>query len=202
LLNVRIAHHCERWRQRRRGRPGKRGRYRYRCRVSYSLHWTRDAAALRAEARTDGVFPLLCTDPTLPAKSVLQAYKFQPRLEKRFCQFKSIHGAAPLLFKKIHRVEANMFVFFVALMVQALLERHLRQRLAQRSAPPLKLYPEDRDAPHPTTSQLLKTFEGLSTYAIIQDGRPVEEYRDQLSDTHRTVLALMDMTEEQFWAPN
>ena len=200
LLNVRIAQHCERWRQRRRGRPGKIGRYRYRCRVSYSLHWARDAAALRGEARTDGVFPLLCTDPTIPARNVLRAHKFQPRLEKRFCQFKSIHGAAPLLFKKIRRVEANMFMFFVALMVQALLERQLRQRLAQRKAPPLKLYPEDRDAPHPTTSQLLKTFDGLSTYAILQDGQPVEEYHDQLNETHRTVLALMDVTEEQFWA--
>jgi len=199
LLNVRIAHHCERWRQRRRGRPGKQSRYRCRCRVSYSLHWTREAAALRGEARTDGVFPLLCTDAAIPAKHVLQAYKFQPRLEKRFCQFKSIHRAAPLLFKKIQRVEANMFAFFVALMVQALLERHLRQRLAQHKAPPLKLYPEDREAPHPTTSQLLKTFEGLSTYTILQDGQPVEEYHDQLSETHRTVLALMDMTEEQFW---
>ena len=69
-------------------------------------------------------------------------------------------------------------------------------------APPLKLYPEDRDAPHPTTSQLLNTFAGLSTYTIMRDGQPVEEYRDQLSETHRTVLALMDMTEEQFWTSN
>jgi transposase len=202
LLNVRIGQHCDRWRQRRRGRPGKHGRYRWRCRISYTLHWTRDAVALRGEARTDGVFPLLCTEPAIPAQHVLQAYKFQPRLEKRFCQFKSIQGAAPLLFKKIHRVEANMFVFFVALMVQALLERHLRGLLAQRKAPPLKLYPEDREAPHPTTSQLLKTFEGLSTYAILHNGRPVEEYRDPLSETHRAVLALMDLTEEQFWAAN
>jgi len=201
LLNVRIAHHCERWRQRRRGRPGPLRRYRYRCRVTYSLHWERDAIALQGEARTDGIYPLLCTDPTLPARKVLQAYKFQPRLEKRFCQFKSIHGAAPLLFKKIHRVEANMFVFFVALMLQALLERELRQRLAQRRAAPLKLYPEDRDAPHPTTSQLLKTFEGLSTYAIVQEGQPAEEYRDELGETHRAVLDLMDMSEEQFWMP-
>jgi len=174
LLDVHIQHHVERWRTRKRGRPGKRVQYQRHCRVSYSLHWSRNTEALRGEARTDGVFPLLCTDPALHPREVLKAYKFQPRLEKRFCQFKSIHRAAPLLFKKIRRVEANMFVFFLALMIQALLERLLRQRLTQRKAPPLKLYPEDRDAPHPTTSQLFKTFHGLSTYAIMHDDHLIE----------------------------
>jgi transposase len=96
------------------------------------------------------VVPLLCTDPAVLPKAVLQAYKFQARLEKRFSQFKHVHRAAPLLFKKIRRVEANMFLFFIALLIQALLERELRKRLAERDLPPLKLYPEDREAPHPT----------------------------------------------------
>jgi transposase len=146
------------------------------------------------------VFPLLCTDASIAPKGVLQAYKFQPRLEKRFCQFKSIHLAAPLLFKKIERVEANMFVFFIALMIQALLERELRQRLTERGAPPLKLYPEDRDAPHPTTSQLLKTFDKLSTYTITEESRTCEEYHDELNETHRAVLSLLDITEQAFWS--
>jgi transposase len=57
-------------------------------------------------------FPAVVHGP-ISAKEVLQAYKFQPRLEKRFAQFKSIHRASPLLFKKINRVEANMFLFFI-----------------------------------------------------------------------------------------
>jgi transposase len=199
LLGVRLDTHLPRFRQRPRGRPGQKVRYRYDYKFAYSLHWSRDPQALRREARTDGVFPLLSTDPSLPPKRVLQAWKFQPRLEKRFAQFKSVHRAAPLLFKKIERVEANMFVFFIALLLQALLERLLRLQLVQRQAPPLKLYPEDRDAPHPTTSQLLKTFEGLSTYVITTNNQPTEEYRDELSQTHRAVLSLLDMTETQFW---
>lgn len=163
LLAVRLDTHLPRVRGRPRGRPGQKVRYRYSYQLAYSLHWSRDAQALRREVRTHGVFPLLATHPAIQPRRALQAWKFQPRLEKRFAQFKSVHLAAPLLFKKIERVEANMFVFFIALLMQALLERHLRLHLAQRKAPPLKLYPEDRDAPHPTTSQLLKTFEGLST---------------------------------------
>ena len=199
FFDLRIITHREHVRSRYRGRPGTFPRYRIRYRDTYSLHWSRDLMALRRETRTDGVFPLLCTDPAIPPKNVLQAYKYQPRLEKRFEQFKSIHRAAPLLFKKIQRVEANMFVFFMALLVQALLERCIRQQLDQRRSPPLKLYPEDREALHPTTSQILKTFDGLSTYAITENGRQVEEYRDAINDTHREVLALLDISETDYW---
>ncbi len=159
----------------------------------------RNRSALQAEKRVDGVFPLLCTAPDISAKQVLQAWKFQPHIEKRFSQFKSFHRAAPLLFKKIQRVEANMFVFFIALMVQALLERLVRQKLRQRKAPPLKLYPEDRDAPHPTTSQIFKTFDGLSAYTVIEDGHVCEEYRDPLKPTHLALLALINMKEDRYW---
>jgi len=199
FIDLRLQWHTQVIRHRPRGRPGQKVSYRYEHRVSYSLHWTRNTAALIAEARIDGVFPLLCTDPQILPKAVLQAYKFQARLEKRFCQFKSVHRAAPLLFKKIERVEANMFIFFIALLIQALLERELRKKLHDRGAPPLKLYPEDRDAPHPTTSQLFKTFDRLSTYTITQEGRLCEEYHDELNQTHRAVLSLLDITEEEFW---
>ena len=199
LLDLRLQTHKKVTRHRPRGRPGQKWVYRYVHHVYYSLHWSENKQALAAEARTDGVFPLMSTDPALEPKTVLQAYKFQARLEKRFCQFKSIHLAAPLLFKKIRRVEANMFAFFIALLIQALLERELRQKLSERQKPPLKLYPEDRDAPHPTTSQLFKTFDRLSTYAITQEGCQSENYHDELNETHRAVLSLLDIPEQKFW---
>lgn len=120
-------------------------------------------------------------------------------MEKRFEQLKHVHQAAPLLFKKIEHVEANMFLFFVALMIQALLERQVRHTLKRSKAPPLKLYPEDRDAPHPTTSQILKTFGGLSTYTIRENDRIIETYRDELKPVHRAVLDLVGLKEEHFW---
>jgi transposase len=180
-------------------RRGQGRKYQTGWQVSYRLNWSRRTEALRQEKRTDGVFPLLCTDPSLSPKSVLQAYKYQPRLEKRFAQLKSVHRVAPLLFKRVDRVEANLFVFFVALMIQALLERQLRQRIEQRGGGALKLYPEDRDAPHPTTSQLLKTFEGLSTYAIVEGEKRIEQYRDELNATQKAVLKLLDIEEKDFW---
>jgi transposase len=201
FIDLRLQWHRQITRKRPRGRPpGGKIVYIYQQQISYSLHWSRNSAALAAEARTDGVVPLLCTDPAVPPKAVLQAYKFQARLEKRFSQFKDVPRAAPLLFKKIERVEANMFVFFIALLIQALLERELRKELATKGLPPLKLYPEDRDAPHPTTSQLFKTFDRLSTYAITQEGNRCETYHDELSQTHRQVLSLLNIAEPEFWS--
>ncbi len=79
--------------------------------------------AIKGEENVDGVFPVLCTDKDLTAKEALVAYKYQPHLEKRFWLFKHILLAAPLLFKKIERVESMMFMLFLALIFQAVIER-------------------------------------------------------------------------------
>ena len=92
-----------------------------------------------------------------------------------------------------------MFVFFIALLIQALLERELRNKLAERGGPPLKLYPEDRDAPHPTTSQLFKTFDRLSTYRLTQEDGSCQQIHDELNDTQREVLSLLNIPEANFW---
>ena len=162
------------------GRPGKHTRYQTRTRHIYTLTWNRNLNALKREARLDGVFPLLCTDVTLSAKDVLTAYKYQPRLEKRFSQFKSIHNAAPLLFKKVSRVEANLFVFFIALMIQALIEREVRTKMNDEGQSGLLIYPEDREAARPTTNKIIDAFDGVSTYSIIENGEVVDVSRTGL----------------------
>ena len=130
---------------------------------------------------------------------MLKAWKYQPRLEKRFEQLKHVHRAAPLLLKKIERVEATMFIFFVALIVQALLEREVRKALKRQKKRPLKLYPEDREAIHPTPSQILKAFAGISRYELEVAHGHLEEHRDELKPVHHEVLALLGIDEQQYW---
>ena len=92
------------------------------------LHVARDKPALRAEARTDGVFPLV-TNIDAKSKSkraILEIYKYQPYLEKRFSLTKSEYGVAPVFLKKPRRVVALLHVYFVAIMLSALLERQVR----------------------------------------------------------------------------
>ncbi len=182
-----------------RGRPGKQTRYRMQSQMISTLTWYRCQDTLKNEVRVDGVFPLLSTDDSLSPKEVLQAYKYQPRLEKRFCQFKSIHNAAPLFFKNIERVEANLFAFFVALVLQALLEREIRESMKKNNIQGLDIYPEERESKFPTTNSILNAFNGVSRYKIIKDRMVIEEYKDKLSETQLQVLELLGMSEKEYW---
>ena len=181
------------------GRPGKNTKYRTRVNRLFTLSWTQKKQAIKKEAQTDGVFPLLCTDNKLPAKEVLKAYKYQPRLEKRFAQFKSIHHAAPLLFKKIERIEANMFGFFIALAVQALIEREVRNKMKEQKIEKIRVYPEQREANHPTASKIIDRFENICTYKIMQNSKVVETFKDSLNDDQKLILSLLNIEENEYW---
>ncbi len=165
----------------------------------YTLSLTQKKQALKQEAQTDGVFPLLCTDNDLTAKEVLKAYKYQPRLEKRFAQFKSIHNAAPLLFKKIERIEANMFGFFIALAVQALIEREVRNKMKEQKIEKIRVYPEQREASHPTTGKIIDRFDNICTYKIMENSKVVETFKDSLNEDQKLILSLLNIEEDEYW---
>jgi len=181
------------------GRPGKNTQYSTRVNKLFTFSWTQKKQALKQEAQTDGVFPLLCTDKRLTAKQVLKAYKYQPRLEKRFSQFKTVHNAAPLLFKKIERIEANMFGFFIALVVQALIEREVRNKMKKHKIEKIRVYPEQREANHPTTSKIIDRFDNICTYKIMDNSKVVETFKDTLDENQKLILSLLDIQEHQYW---
>ena len=103
------------------GRPGLNTKYRSLTKTHYILEWEIDKAKLKQEESADSIFPLLTTDKSFGPKEVFASYKYQPKLEKRFNQFKSVHEAAPILFKNIERVETIMFLFFIALIIQGII---------------------------------------------------------------------------------
>jgi transposase len=181
------------------GRPGKNTKYRTDVNILYTLSWTQKKQTLKQEAQTDGVFPLLCTDNELTAKEVLKAYKYQPRLEKRFSQFKKFHNAAPLLFKKIERIEANMLGFFIALVIQALIEREVRNKMKEQKIEQIRVYPEQREASHPTTAKILDRFENICTYKIKENSKVVETFKDSLNEDQKLILSLLNIGEDEFW---
>ena len=94
------------------GRPGKNTQYETIVETLYTVSWTRNKEVLDREKKVDGLFPILCTDEAVTAKAALEAYKYQPRLEKRFCQLKSVHQVAPTLFKRVERVEDYVVILF------------------------------------------------------------------------------------------
>ncbi len=181
------------------GRPGKNTQYETISETLYTLSWTRKKDALDREKKVDGIFPILCTDQAMTAKAALEAYKYQPRLEKRFCQLKSVHNVAPTLFKRVERVEAIMLLFFLALILQAVIERQVRRQMKASDIDALSIYPEHRLAYHPTTAKIFERFQDISNYMIVEGEQVIKVYRDQLTDLQKEILGLLGMTEKDYW---
>jgi len=181
------------------GRPGPFAEYRSVTKTTYLLDWEIDTKRLKKQERADGIFPLLSTDSSIGPKEALLSYKYQPRLEKRFNQFKSVHEAAPILFKNIQRVESIMFLFFVALIVQGIIERKVRMSMKEKKIKSLPIYPEYRKSFYPTTSKIFYNFDGISSYKILKNGKVIKEFKDELSSIQKLLLDLLDINEDDFW---
>lgn len=202
LHHITIATHRQKIRRQiGKGRPSQHTKYETTTEVTYSLSWRRNRQQIIRESRLDGVFPMLCTDSRLSAKQVLKAYKYQPNIEKRFQQFKKIHLAAPLLFKKIERVEANMFAFFISLLLQALLEREIRRNMKAQDIEKLYIYPEDRECKSPSTTVVFDRFASVSRYELYDEKSKVAMncFRDNFTESQMEILSTLKMTEDQFW---
>ena len=181
------------------GRPGPKTKYEERINTIYSLSWERKKQELKSERKVDGIFPLLSTDTKIITKEALVAYKYQPRLEKRFEQLKDVLLGAPMLFKKIERVEGIMFMFFLGLVVQALIEREVRKSMKQEDIEKIFIYPEDRPAAAPTTSVILDRFESVSVYHLIKNEKIIEKFKDELTEIQKTILSLLNIQPEKYW---
>lgn len=181
------------------GRPGWQTKFEVHKKTLFVLHWNRDLNALCKEFRVDGIFPLLSTDVNISAKKALLAYKYQPNLEKRFSQYKNVLNAAPLLFKKIERVEAITFLYFLALILQAVIERTVRLKMKQKDIEALPIYPEDRLAYHPTTAKIVALFKDVSAYTVNRKGKVIETYRDDITPLHKRVLSLLNISAKKYW---
>jgi len=181
----------ETYRQRRRGRPGKDTEYVKKVHRRLDLHYTIDAEQVVRERRTYGVFPLVTNDPQLSALVVLQTYKRQPQIEKRFEQLKTDFAVAPVFLKDVGRIEALLCVYFFVLLVEALLERELRQAMAREELESLPLYPEGRACRRPTARRLIDLFEPIQRHTLQSAGAEPTTQVTERSALQRRLLRLL-----------
>jgi transposase len=194
----RIVREEHRFQQTRRGRPGPDTAYRKLTRRRYDLEWSIDAAAIAYDEKSDGMYPLLTNDRSLTPAQVLQAHKGQPTIEKRFEQVKTVHEIAPVFLKNEGRIEALFTLYFLALLVQALIERELRLAMKQQGLHQLPLYPEQRNCRRPTTEQVLRLFSLAQRHHLLQHGRTVQVFDLKLTELQRHVLALLGVPDHTF----
>ena len=167
------------YRQERPGRPNDQTTYRREVSTRFELRYELDQAALAAEAVQDGVFPLITNDRELSEQELLLAYKGQPVIEQRYAQLKTEFVVAPVYLKEVTRIQALLCLYFLVLLVQALLERELRQAMARRDVESLPIYPEGRACRRPTTPRLIELFENVQRHRLIVGEEPAGGHDDQ-----------------------
>lgn len=178
------------------GRPGAGTMYRPVERKRFRVEGRVLPDRLVWEGKQDGMFPLLTNCRELTLAQLLEAYRWQPTLEKRHEQLKTVYSVAPVLLKKVTRIEGLLFVYFLAMLTEALLEREVRRGMAARGLEAIPLYPEARPCEAPTANRVLEAFAGVSRYRLEQGGREVQVFEPELTPIQRQLLELVGLPEE------
>jgi transposase len=179
---------------RKKGRPTKETPKKITWKPIYSISFGVDKEAVSNEEKTDGVFPLITNldRETHPAKKVLDIYKFQPFLEKRFSQIKTYQEIAPVYLKNAERVVAFLHVHVMALMVAALIERKIRLAMKQKGISSLPIYPENRPCKTPTMFDIVRLFRNVERYEVTT-GDDTIVFPAELTKTQKEVLTLLEV---------
>ena len=173
--------------------------YRRGTKLRFDLEWTMNAKVLRDVSKSDGVFPLITNDHNLSALEIFTAYRSkQPIVEQRHDLLKNILDATPAYLKNIGRLEALLFLEFIALIVHALIERQMRQQMKSSGIDALPIYHEDRPCKAPTTSRLIELFQPIQCHSLRQGGLRVQDFPPELSDLQKTMLDLLAVDPEAY----
>jgi transposase len=181
----------ERYRQEKRGRPGNDTRYRKIAKTRYALEVSVDAERVRYDAASDGCFPLTSNDSELTDTQVLAAYRYQPNLEKRHHELKSVQDAAPVTLKSPFRIEALFACQFIALLTNCLIERELRHAMTRQDIPELALYHEQRACAAPTAARIYDAFTDVQRHHLTRDGQRIQTFDPQLTPLQHQLLELL-----------
>ena len=187
----------ERFHQEGPGRPSKKTLYTREETQRFELTCEINHAALAAEQLGDGVFPLITNDLAISEQELLLAYKGQPMVEKRFEQLKTDFDVAPIYLKETSRIQALLCMYFLVLLVEALLERELRQAMARGNVDRIRIYPEGRGCRNPTTRRLIEVFEDVQRHHLKGGPEPVV-FTTALTQLQRRILRLLGVPRSDY----
>ncbi len=180
-------------RQEKRGRPGKDTRYRKITKTHYALTIEVNAERVRHDAASDGCYPLISNDRQLTDAELLSAYRYQPNLEKRHHQLKSVQDAAPVTLKSPARIEALLACHYIALLCCCLIERELRIAMTRNEITDLPLYHEDRSCTAPTAVRVFDHFADVQRHHLTRTDQRIQTFQPQLTPLHQQLLDLLNV---------
>lgn len=123
---------------------------------------------------------------------ILEIYKYQRYVERRFALLKSEFGVAPVYLQGPQRVAGLMHVHFIVMMIAALIERTVRQGMQRHHIDSLPLLPEGRPTKTPTTPRILEEFRDVVWHEF-QRGDELVTFPLEVNDLQRALIRLLDL---------
>jgi transposase len=180
-----------------RGKPTAKTQYLRIVKNAPRLHIKRNAEAIARSQLMDGIFPLT-TNTKDGSLETLKTYKYQPNIEKRHAKLKSTFDVAPIWLKKNTRIEALMFVEYLAQMTASLIERELRKQMQFRNIKLITTLPEGRPSQTPTFEQLLRLFEGNQRHELFEGQQNIKSFSTDLLPVQSQILDLLSVPEARY----
>ena len=174
------------------GRPSHKSEYKNKWQYKFRIQWEENEQAIAAASTKDGIFPLI-TNASLAAVEILKIYKNQPYLEKRMYTKKSILEVAPVFLKKPKRIEAILFLYFVALMIVSLIERRIRLNMKNEKIEKLPILPQGMNSKKPTWNNIRYFFRNIYLSEIIRNGVLIQTELKGLTDLHKEINRLIEV---------
>jgi len=128
----------------------------------------------------------------------LRKYKVQPFLEKRMYTKKTVLEVAPVFLKKEKRIEAMLFLYFVALMIVSLIERKIRMNMAKEDIEKLPILPQGMNSKKPTWNNIRYFFRNVHYSQILRDGKCIQSLVKGLSALHEQINWLLEVPDRVY----
>ncbi|WP_414737983.1 IS1634 family transposase [Gemmata algarum] len=181
------------------GRPGPNTEHRRVQIPRFRVRFVEDGEALVREARRDGLFPLMTNDESLSVAGARAQYKYQPFVEKRHEQLKSVFGVAPVWLKKVERVDSLLWLHFVVELVAALVEREVRRQMVSRGVKHLGLYPNGSPTEAPTAAVVFHALEAHRRHRLLDGhGHELRRFHDPLPTPAQEALELLGVSRTHY----
>jgi len=176
-------------------RPGSPSTIRRTKQLKFRLSWQVRADVVQADARSDGVLPLVTNRTALSPLQVYIIYHCnQPLVEKRHDLLKNTLQVTPAFLHNVSRLEALLFLEYLAVTIHALVERQLRLNMSGNHLKQIPLYPEARQCSAPTAERVFEILEHLQTHTLLRDGSKIRTFPPKLTELQKEVLELLGIS--------
>ena len=111
---------------------------------------------------------------------------------------KTVLEVAPVFIKKEKRIEAMLFLYFVALMIVSLIERKIRMNMARDAIDKLPILPQGMNSKKPTWNNIRYFYRNIHYAQIIRDGVCIHAMVKGLRALHEQINHLLEIPDSVY----